>query len=390
MKTAAYAYALLTPSQMYAADEAAMKAGVSGQVLMEAAGAAVAQAIIARWPPGPVSVLCGPGNNGGDGFVAARHLRAAGWPVRLGLLGAPDALSGDAAHHARLWAGAIEPMSPSLLDGAGLVVDALFGAGFSRPLEGAAADTVSVLADSGLPVCAVDVPSGLDGELGMAPGPVAQACLTVTFFRKKPGHVLLPGRQLCGDVVVADIGIPDAVLDAIEPLFFENHPALWLHQFPWPRVDTHKYQRGHALVVGGRVMTGAARLAATACARMGAGLVTVAAPLLSWPIYASALTSIMVHPVRESGSLGDILADARINVVVLGPGAGISELTRRQALQILQGERAVVLDADAISVFGNDPQVFFDAIQGPCVLTPHDGEFNRVFPGGDKIGRAHV
>lgn len=219
MKTAAYAYALLTPSQMYAADEAAMKAGVSGQVLMEAAGAAVAQAIIARWPPGPVSVLCGPGNNGGDGFVAARHLRAAGWPVRLGLLGAPDALSGDAAHHARLWAGAIEPMSPSLLDGAGLVVDALFGAGFSRPLEGAAADTVSVLADSGLPVCAVDVPSGLDGELGMAPGPVAQACLTVTFFRKKPGHVLLPGRQLCGDVVVADIGIPDAVLDAIEPLF---------------------------------------------------------------------------------------------------------------------------------------------------------------------------
>ncbi|MFT0548254.1 NAD(P)H-hydrate dehydratase [Allopusillimonas ginsengisoli] len=389
MKTAAYAYALLTPSQMYAADEAAMKAGVSGQVLMEAAGAAVAQAIIARWPPGPVSVLCGPGNNGGDGFVAARHLRAAGWPVRLGLLGAPDALSGDAAHHARLWAGAIEPMSPSLLDGAGLVVDALFGAGFSRPLEGAAADTVSVLADSGLPVCAVDVPSGLDGELGMAPGPVAQACLTVTFFRKKPGHVLLPGRQLCGDVVVADIGIPDAVLDAIEPLFFENHPALWLHQFPWPRVDTHKYQRGHALVVGGRVMTGAARLAATACARMGAGLVTVAAPLLSWPIYASALTSIMVHPVRESGSLGDILADARINVVVLGPGAGISELTRRQALQILQGERAVVLDADAISVFGNDPQVFFDAIQGPCVLTPHDGEFNRVFPGGgSRLERA--
>lgn len=388
MKTAAYAHALLTPGQMYAADEAATKAGVSGQTLMEAAGVAVAQAVIARWAPCPVSVLCGPGNNGGDGFVAARHLRDAGWPVRLGLLGAPGALSGDAAHHAGLWVGAIEPLSPTLLDGAGLVIDALFGAGFSRPLDGVAADTISALAGSGLPVCAVDVPSGLDGERGTAPGPVVQACLTVTFFRKKTGHVLLPGRILCGDVVVADIGIPDAVLDAIQPRCFENDPALWLHRFPWPSVDAHKYQRGHALVVGGRVMTGAARLAAMACARVGAGLVTVAAPLLSWPVYASALTSIMVHPVRESGSLGDILADARINVVVLGPGAGISDLTRRQALQVLQGERAVVLDADAISVFGNDPQIFFDAIQGPCVLTPHDGEFSRIFPGeGSRLER---
>lgn len=389
MEAAHYKHALLSPSQMYAADKAAIRAGVSGQALMEAAGAAVAQAVISRWSPRPVAILCGPGNNGGDGFVAARHLQDAGWPVRLGLLGAPDALSGDAAHHARLWARAIEPMSPALLEGAGLVIDALFGAGISRPLDGVAADTVAALAGSGLPVCAVDVPSGLDGGSGTALGSVAPACLTVTFFRKKPGHLLLPGRQVCGDVVVADIGIPDTVLNTLEPLVFENNPALWLHTFPWPRVDTHKYQRGHALVVGGRIMTGAGRLAAMACARIGAGLVTVAAPLLSWPVYASALTSIMVHPVRESGSLSDILADARINVVVLGPGAGISELTRRQALQVLQGERATVLDADAISVFGNDPQVFFDAIQGPCVLTPHDGEFSRIFPGeGSRLERA--
>lgn len=389
MNTNAYAHALLTPRQMYAADAAAVKAGLSGLALMEAAGAGVAQAVAARWSRRPVCVLCGPGNNGGDGFVAARYLRDAGWTVRLGLLGPAGALTGDAAHCAKLWAGPVEPMSPALLQGAGLAIDALFGAGFSRPLDGEAARTVSALADSTVPVCAIDVPTGLDGETGLAPGPVAPATLTVTFFRKKPGHVLLPGRLLCGEVVVADIGTPADVLDTIAPRVFENHPALWLPRFPWPGADTHKYQRGHVLVVGGRVMTGAARLAATACARVGAGLVTVAAPLLSWPIYASALTSIMVHPVRESGSLGDILADARINVVVLGPGAGMSDLTRRQALQVLDGERAVVLDADAISVFGNDPQALYRAIKGPCVLTPHDGEFNRIFPGkGSRLQRA--
>ncbi|MDS1141425.1 NAD(P)H-hydrate dehydratase [Pusillimonas sp. SM2304] len=389
MNAHAQSLALLTPAQMGRADQAAIQAGVSGAALMEAAGAAVANAVAARWSRRPVAVLCGPGNNGGDGFVAARHLRDAGWPVRLGLLGGKALLTGDAAYHAKRWGDDIAPLSPALLDGAGVVIDALFGAGLSRPLDGAAAATVSALLERRLPVCAVDVPSGLDGNSGQVLGLAAPAQVTITFFRKKPGHVLMPGKHLCGEVLLADIGIPDSVLDAVHATVFENGPALWSPHYPWPRLDGHKYQRGHALIVGGRIMTGAARLAALACARIGAGLVTIAAPASVWPIYASALTSVMVLPMRESGALDDMLSDGRKNVVVVGPGAGVSDLTRMHALQALASHRAVVLDADAISVFSADPTALFAAIGGPCVLTPHEGEFNRLFSvSGHKLDRA--
>ncbi|MYN12267.1 NAD(P)H-hydrate dehydratase [Pusillimonas sp. TS35] len=381
--------ALLTPRQMAVADQGAIDAGVSGAALMEAAGAAVANAIVGRWPRCPIVVLCGPGNNGGDGFVAARHLHAAGWPVRLALLGTREHLSGDAALHAHAWEGPIETMQPSVLDGMELVIDALFGAGLARPIEGAAADVLQAVQARGLPVCAVDIPSGVDGASGVVRGMAVQAALTVTFFRKKTGHVLEPGRGLCGDLAVVDIGIPASVLQAVQPSVFENDPVLWLSAYPWPQAVGHKYMRGHALIAGGRLMTGAARLAAQSCARMGAGLVTVAAPLVSWAVYAASLTSIMVHPMKESGTLEDILADARINTVVVGPGAGVSDLTRKHALQALSGQRAVVLDADAISVFAPDPDTLFGAINGPCVLTPHEGEFNRIFDAqGDKLSRA--
>ncbi|MGB3289078.1 MAG: NAD(P)H-hydrate dehydratase [Burkholderiaceae bacterium] len=381
--------ALLTPGQMAMADQAAIRHGASGVALMEAAGAAVARAVAAHFSRRPVLIACGPGNNGGDGFVAARHLRKAGWPVTVGLLDGKRPVSGDAAHHAAQWDGRVEPLSIAMLDGAGLVVDALFGAGLSRPLAGNAAEFIAALAQRDIPVCAVDVPSGVDGGSGAILGVAAPADLTVSFFRKKPGHVLMPGKRLCGRLLLVDIGIPASVLQDIGPVFFENAPGLWLSDFPWPSEQGHKYQRGHALVVGGRIMTGAARLAAQACARIGAGLVTVAAPASVWPIYATALTSIMVHPMLESGGLDDILADARINAVVVGPGAGISDTTKRHALQALAGKRSVVLDADAISVFGSDPPSLFDAIQGPCVLTPHEGEFNRIFSAsGDKLERA--
>jgi len=356
---------------------------------MEAAGAAVANEVARNWPRSSVLILCGPGNNGGDGFVAARHLKAAGWSVRLALLGDRNMLSGDAAEQAGRWQGQIEPISDALLKGVDIVIDALFGAGLSRPVQGAVADLLNAVASQGLPVCAIDVPSGVNGASGEVMGIALPAQLTVTFFRKKPGHVLEPGRSLCGRVFVAQIGISASVLTGIKPLVYENKPRLWLHAYPWLPVDTHKYKRGHALVVGGRLMTGAARLAAVACARTGAGLVTIAAPMATWAVYASALTSVMVHPIKENGSLEDILADPRINVVAIGPGAGISDLTRRHVLQALAGDRAVVLDADAISVFSTDPQSLFGAIQGPCVLTPHEGEFNRIFPSeGSKLERA--
>lgn len=390
---AASVSSLLTPAEMAAVDAAAARAGAPGPQLMLAAGQAVADAVAARWTPRDVLVMCGPGNNGGDGFVIARLLCQAGWPVRLALLGDVAALPPDAAHHAALWQGGVEPLSLSSLQGAELVVDALFGAGLRRPLSGVAADVVDALNACHIPVCAVDVPSGLDGASGQHGGAVVQADLTVTFCRKKPAHLLLPGRLLCGKVVVADIGIPAPVLAQAACNAWENAPALWRDAYPWPAPGGHKYHRGHVLVAGSATMTGAARLAAMAAARIGAGLTTIAAPQSAMPIYAQPLCSLMFAPCEPDrpGDMAAILADERKNVFVLGPGAGVSDALRRQVLQVLAAQRAVVLDADAISAFAGAPSQLFDAIAGPCVLTPHEGEFQRLFPqlsAGDKLARA--
>jgi NAD(P)H-hydrate epimerase len=380
--------ALLTPQEMTAADQAAMLAGHPGTILMENAGSAVARAVRARWSPRPVAILCGPGNNGGDGLVAARHLAEAGWPVTVALLEALDALKGDAAHHAALWQGDVLPMSPSVVEGAELVIDAIFGAGLARPVEGMAAATLKAALDRGVPICAVDVPSGVDGGSGDVRGTAVPADCTVTFFRKKPGHLLLPGRALCGDLIVADIGIPESVLATVKPHAYENTQAGWLSRFPWPRLDGHKYVRGHAVILGGEVMTGAARLSAMAAARIGAGLVTLAAPRSAWEVYAAALTSIMVQPIKDERAFGDLLSDARKNAIAIGPGAGVSNTTRAHVLTALATQRAVVLDADALTAFTDKPTTLFHAIHGPCVLTPHEGEFGRLFDrAGDKLAR---
>jgi ADP-dependent NAD(P)H-hydrate dehydratase / NAD(P)H-hydrate epimerase len=384
--------ALLTPAEMAAADRAAIASGIAGSDLMAAAGRAVADAALARWSARPVAVLCGPGNNGGDGFVAARLLAAAGWPVRLGLLGPRAALTGDAAHHAALWPGAVEPLSPALLDGAALVIDAIFGAGLARPVEGIARATIEALGASGIPSLAVDVPSGLDGATGEVRGAAAPAARTVTFFRKKPGHLLLPGRLLCGSLVLADIGIPAQALDAIAPRTHENGPALWLDRYPWPDADSHKYRRGSLLVLGGALMTGAARLAARAAARSGAGLVTVAAPAAAWPIYAAALAGVIVRPLHGEPDFATLLADPRRTAALIGPGAGVDDATRERALAALASGRATLLDADALTVFAGQPASLFAAIAGPTVLTPHEGEFARIFGdlAGDKLARARA
>ena len=379
--------ALLTPAEMAEADRAAIVAGVSAIELMEKAGRAVAAAITGRWSPRPVAVLCGPGNNGGDGFVAARRLAAEGWPVRLGLLGEIGRLTGEAAHHAMRWRGKVEPLTPQLLDGSELAIDAIFGAGLSRPVEGAALSAIEALAARRLATVAVDVPSGLDGATGEVRGAAAPATLTVTFFRKKPGHLLLPGRMLCGDTLVADIGIPASVLEQIAPKTCENAPTLWLDTYPWPRLDTHKYRRGHALVAGGEVMTGAARLAARAAARIGAGLVTVAAPAAAWPVYAAALAGVIVRP----DEFVTLLADERRNAILLGPGGGTGDAMRYNVLAALATRRALVLDADALTVFAARREALFAAIAGPCVMTPHEGEFARLFDvAGDKLTRART
>lgn len=385
-------YALLTPNEMAQADRAAIAAGVPGVELMAAAGRAVAEAIEARWEPGVVAVLCGPGNNGGDGFVVAQCLQAAGWSVRVALLGSVDQLKGDAAWHASQWRGDVHALDVRLLDGVDLVVDALFGAGLSRDIEGKAEQILREVQRRGLPVCAVDVPSGVDGETGLVRGTAVNAALTVTFFRKKPGHLLLPGRERCGEVVLADIGIPADVLSEIPVSAYENLPALWSAQLPRPGLSSHKYQRGHVLVAGGASMTGAARLAALGAARAGAGLVTIAAPPEAWAIYAAAMTSVMVERLPDR-NIAPALIDERRNALVLGPGLGVSSETRANVLSAAATGRALVLDADALTLFTHDPDALFSSLRGPCVLTPHDGEFARLFPQltqADKLARARA
>lgn len=381
--------ALLTPAQMGEADRLTIAGGVAGAVLMEAAGRAVADAVSRRWPPRLLAVLCGPGNNGGDGFVAARILAERGWPVRLALLGETTALRGDAAAAAARWPGPVEALSPAALDGVGLAIDAIFGAGLARSLTGEARAVVEALGERRLPVVAVDMPSGLDGATGEVRGAAPMAAVTVTFFRKKPGHLLLPGRLHCGETVLAQIGIPDRVLGGVAPDTIENDPAWWLAELPRPGLDSHKYSRGHALVAGGPAMTGAARLAARAAARAGAGLVTLAAPEPVFPIYAAALTGVIVLPVREAGDFGKLLDDKRRNAALIGPGAGVGDDTRDKTLAILAAGKRAVLDADALTAFAGDPQSLFSAIRSPVVMTPHDGEFARLFDaGGGKFERA--
>jgi NAD(P)H-hydrate epimerase len=385
--------ALLSPAEMGEADRLTIAGGIPGIQLMESAGCAVADAVARRWPKRAVAVLCGPGNNGGDGFVAARILAERGWPVRLALLGerprAREALRGDAALAAARWTGPVEPLGPAVLDGADLVIDALFGAGLARPIEGVAAEIIAALEQRRLPVVAVDVPSGIDGGSGEVRGIAPQAALTVTFFRRKPGHLLLPGRIHCGETLVAPIGISDSILDNVAPQTVANHPAWWVDQFPWPGPESHKYTRGHALLAGGAVMTGAGRLAARAAARIGAGLVTVAAPEPAFPIYAAALTHIIVHPVAGLDDFKHLLADPRRSTALIGPGAGVGAETRDRVLAVLAAGKRAVLDADALTSFADNAEVLFGAIRSPSVLTPHEGEFGRLFDiTGSKLDRA--
>ncbi len=373
--------ALLSVAEMYRADAAAIAGGVPGLDLMEAAGAGVAAEIAKRWSAQPVAILTGPGNNGGDGFVVARLLAEAGWDVRLGLLGSVEALEGDAAALAARWPGPVGVLEPVLLDGCGLVVDAVFGAGLARDVGGIVAETLVAVGERGLISVAVDIPSGVSGDSGDVLGCAAAAALTVTFCRRKPGHLLLPGRELCGEIVVIDIGIADEVVAEIAAQTAANDPQLWLAGYPWPETGAHKYGRGHAVVVsGGPATTGAARLAAGGALRSGAGLVTVAGPPAALIVNATQLTAIMTASFDGAEELTRFLAQRRRNAVLLGPGNGVGEETRDSVLAALAGTPAVVLDADALTSFAEQQESLFAALRPDVVLTPHGGEFVRLFP----------
>jgi ADP-dependent NAD(P)H-hydrate dehydratase / NAD(P)H-hydrate epimerase len=377
---------LLSTDEMAQADRLAMASGVPGIQLMENAGRAVADVAAARYRLGTrITVVAGPGNNGGDGFVAARLLGERGYRVRVLTLAGHERLTGDAAEAARAFSGATEPASSETLAGADVVVDAIFGAGLVRPIEGVAGALIEAMNASGAAIVAVDLPSGINGSTGAIMGVAVTAAETVTFFRRKPGHLLLPGRLHCGKVRVADIGIPPRVLDHIQPRTFANNPLLWGREFPIPQVSSHKYSRGHAVVVSGPLSrTGAARLAARAALRAGAGLATLASPREALPVNAAASLAVMVRAVDGAGELSGLLSDRRFNALAIGPGGGVGAAMRELVAAALDGERAVVLDADALTSFAGDPSALWSCVAARgdaavTVLTPHQGEFARLF-----------
>jgi hydroxyethylthiazole kinase-like uncharacterized protein yjeF len=367
---------ILTVAQAAEADRAAGVTGVDSFELMRAAGAAVAEAVTARWSPRPVLALCGPGLNGGDGYVAAARLREAGWPVRVAALAEPKA--GDARRALELWGGPVEPAFPSAVEGAELVIDALFGAGLSRPLDPVAADLLKAVEAAERPIVAVDLPSGLSGDTGKPLGYAPHAILTVTFHRKKPAHLLQPGRSFCGDVALCDIDIPDAATPDVR--LWENDPDLWLDGFPWPGTDAHKHDRGRLGVVSGpQASTGAARLAARAGLRAGAGLVRIHCPPDAVAAIAAHLEAVMLQPFDGASEL-EHQAEA-YDAVVIGPAAGVDERTSANLHALARTGAALVIDADALTVFQSKPEALFALLDRDDVLTPHAGEFERVFPG---------
>jgi ADP-dependent NAD(P)H-hydrate dehydratase / NAD(P)H-hydrate epimerase len=377
---------ILTVSEMAAADQAAIAGGTSGLSLMRRAGQAVALAADAMAERGRIVVVAGRGNNGGDGFIAAAELAAKGRDVSVILLCDPATLKGDAALAAAEWKGPVLPWNPSALGEPNLIIDALFGAGLNRPVKGDPFAMIEAMNASGVPILSVDLPSGVNGDTGEVMGIAVEASATVTFFRRKPGHLLLPGRIHCGEVEVADIGIEPDVLDVIAPKAFENVPDLWADIFPSPQADGHKYARGHAVVVSGdMVSTGAARLAARAALRAGAGLVTVASSRDALAVNAAALTAVMVRDVETPQQFAALLSDKRLNACVIGPAAGVGERTREMVLAALSARRGLVLDADALTSLADNPDALFSAIKKQndpqVILTPHTGEFGRLFSG---------
>lgn len=375
---------LLSVAEMREADQRAIAGGRPGIDLMNAAGRAVADAVLARIGDRDLStvlVLCGPGNNGGDGFVCARLLAEQGIGVRVGLLGRPEAVRGDAALALAAWRGPMEDARVCDPNDAAVVVDALFGSGLTRDLDGDAARVVSRINESGRPVVAVDVPSGLDADTGAIRGVAVRANATVTFARLKPGHLLLPGRRLCGQVICADIGIDEAIIDELAPRTFANGPALWDSVFPEPPVDAHKYTRGHALVLSGdATRTGAARLTARAALRVGAGAVTLASPRAALAVNAAHLTAIMLVPCDGALDLTALLSDERLNAIGLGPALGRGGATRDLVTAAATARRTLMLDADALTSFEDDARSLAGIVDGTqTVITPHAGEFRRLF-----------
>ncbi|MDA0708259.1 MAG: NAD(P)H-hydrate dehydratase [Proteobacteria bacterium] len=376
-------HCILSTAQMAMADQIAItelkKHGRSGLDLMEQAGLAVVRHLSGMIGPGKVLIMCGPGNNGGDGFVIARHLKALSWAVDVALFGPKARLKGDARHMAERWDGDILSLKSVKVNAPyDVVVDAVFGTGLAKDIVGDLKKTIDIINSIDAYKVAVDIPSGVQGDTGKILASAFKADCTITFFREKPAHSLYPGKDYCGKVIVAEIGITDRVFSSVKPTIHKNHPDLWKNSLPKSHPSSHKYDKGHAVVVSGGVAhTGAARLAAKASLRIGAGLVSVSSPKDAISIHAAHLTAIMI---RNRDDLKADLCDRRLNAWCIGPAAGVTIETKLNVMDILSSGKKTVLDADALSVFENQPVQLFESLHSDCVLTPHGGEFIRLFP----------
>lgn len=388
---------IITPTEMSAIDSDAAVSGIDSFGLMKSAGLAVSAAALRLYPQAlRFVVLCGPGNNGGDGYIAAAALQRSGAEVAVHALGDSARLTGDAARAHAQWAKSVETLAAYQPEPGDVVIDALFGAGLSRAVPDDAALVMQAVGQAGIPVIAVDLPSGLDGLTGQVLGESFRAGHTVTFMARKPGHLLLPGRTLCGSLEVFDIGIPERILLNHTSGLCENGPHLWAGLAHILDPSAHKFKRGHlAIFSGGSLSTGAARLSAAAGLKAGAGLVTVASASAALTANAVHLTAVMLKQIEDAAALSDWLADRRISAFVLGPGFGDLEKARQYTLMLC--DRALVLDADGITAFKDDPAPLFNAFSGGeprLVMTPHEGEFARLFADIDadqtlsKIDRA--
>ena len=375
--------AVLTTAEVIELEKRTVKAGISFTTLMEKAGAAVYQTIVENFQPTATTILCGPGNNGGDGYVVAKLFKANGWSVKVATKSSTAAMSRHATLHRSQWDGEIIDLDLAALEGCGLVVDGLFGTGLARDLTG---DYQTMVSQSQIPCVSIDIPSGINSDTGQIMGGAIKAQITVTFGYRKPGHLLLPGRVHTGQLVVADIGFIEPDLEEITT--FVNRPELWQPYVQESSLEDHKYKRGHVLIRGGIEMTGAARLASHAARRIGAGMVTISCAPEVRQIYALSTPGVLTV---EETDFGDLLVNKPKSAVLLGPGNGVNQATKQAVVTTLSSRTPCVLDADALTVFEDNPDELFDLIVGPCILTPHEGEFSRLFNHqGDKISRSQA
>lgn len=378
---------VLTNAQMCEADRLTIEDGTPGYDLMTAAGQAVANIVHEYYPDYAVLVLCGPGNNGGDGFVAAMFLQDMGHEVTVMSLVPGRKFKGDAKKAYKDWNKHSEgkvldfKARPDLPEKT-VVVDAVFGTGLSKSLEAPVTDVFEAVKTSDWPVAAVDIPSGVNGDTGETDPHTLEAAQTVTFFRKKMGHVLMPGLSLCGNVSVHDIGIPEEVIEQTGYALLNNDVLLWQGKLPHPESKGHKYSRGHLVLLGGERMTGAARMASEAAMRAGAGLCTIVADEKAAEVYQKAAVHVMYEPLDGFMDFINHLDDDRRNVILMGPGAGLTDTQGLQdaILAALDTGKPLLLDADAISCFTSNPERLYGALHKKCVLTPHEGEFAKLFP----------